>query len=114
MQRAVLDHARQRGGVDHQAAVVGDDDALDPDVAGLAVDLDLADLRDHGLAAIRVGDAAARRDVAGAAARVRRRARIPAELLGCRLDAGDGARALEAGIVLRAPLYQLQSELNRI
>ena len=63
------------------------DEPLHPDAAGAAVDLDLGDLRDDGLTAKGVGDAAAGEDVA-AAARLRRRTRRPSrKLLRRRLDA---------------------------
>ncbi len=43
------------------------DEPLHPDVAGAAVDFDLGDLGDDGLAAVRVGDTTWFRKVAGAA-----------------------------------------------
>ena len=81
-------------GIDDLAAIMGDHEPLDPDLAGGAVDVDLGDRGDAGAVALRIGDAAAVDLVAGLVA-PRRGPRLPAELLGRRLDDGGVARVLD-------------------
>src|SRR5215471_4280362 len=70
--------------IDDLAAVVGDHEAARVDLAGRAIDLHLGDHCHAGTVALRVGDAATADLDAGLA--LRRRTRLPAELLGCRFD----------------------------
>ncbi len=66
VQHAAFERAAHRLRIDHQPAIVRADDALHPDAAGAAIDLDLGDLRDDGLTAVGVGDAATGEDLATA------------------------------------------------
>ncbi len=77
-----------------------------------AIHFDLGDHRDDRVAAVRVGDAAARGDVARGA-RLRRRPRVPAVLLGGRFHDGQRARLAEH-VVLGARLEHLEPELHGI
>ena len=114
VQRGAFDGTAQRLGVDHQAAVVSNHGALDPDAPGLAIDLDFDELRDDRLIAVRVGDAAAREHVTIAALRVRPRARLPAELLGRRLQHRDRTCPLEAVVIVSGRGQHPHAELERV
>src|SRR6202012_5796107 len=78
--------------VDGEAAILGAPDLVDPDLAGVAVDLDLRDVRRVGSVAERHADAATG-DHTGAAARVagRRRTRLPGRHLRDHVDHVDEA-----------------------
>ena len=89
--------------IDDLAAVVRDRELARPDLAGAAVDVDLGDDRAGGAVALRIGDAAAGDRVAGLVL-ARRGPRVPAGLLGRRLDHRDVARVLDVP----------QPELDRI
>src|SRR5262249_26788455 len=98
-----LDGVPQPVGIDDLAAVVGDRELARPDLAGRAVDVDLGDDRNAGAVALRVGDAATA-DLAAGLVATRRRPRLPARLLGRRLDHRDVARVLDVA----------QAELDRV
>src|SRR5690606_31160892 len=74
--------------VDHEPAVVRDEEALRPDAPAAPVDFDLADRRDVRAEAAVDRNAAPRHDVAGGA-RARRRTRLPSGELLHRLQNRD-------------------------
>ena len=114
MEHAALDGAAQRLGVDHQSAVVRAHQPLHPDVAGLAIHLDLGDLRDDRLVAERVRDAASGQNVSRCRVGFGEGRGIPAVRLRRRLEHRDGTRALEPAVVGGAGREQLHAELERV
>jgi hypothetical protein len=85
------DAAPEPVGVDDQPAIMRDGECARPDLADATVDLDLGDDRDDGTRASGVGDATSHQRIAGAVG-ARRRARLPLDTLGGRLDDGVVAR----------------------
>src|SRR3984893_1987014 len=79
--------------IDDLAAVMADHEAARVDLTGRAIDLHLGYHRHAGAVALRIGDAAAV-DLHARLA-LRRRTWLTAEIFGCRLDDGNGARLLE-------------------
>jgi hypothetical protein len=64
VEHAAFERAAQSLGIDDKAAIVRADESLDPDMSGLAIHLDLRNLRNDSLTTVRVRDAAAGQDVA--------------------------------------------------
>src|SRR5439155_4316894 len=83
-----LDRVAQPLGIDDETAVMRDREFLCPNASGLPVDLDLGDRRDNGPGTKRVGNSAAREDIAVATFGIGRWARFPAGPLGGGLDNG--------------------------
>ena len=103
VQRSAFQGAAKALGIDDQTAVVGTYQPLRPYMAGLAIHFHLGDLRNNGLAAECVRDAAAGQDVS-LAERFGRRARIPAVGFCGGFQNGNGPRAPEPAVIGRGGL----------
>jgi len=89
-----LDTALELLGVDDQPAIMRHSEFARPDFAGVTVNLDLGDDRNHRTRALPIGDAAPGQHIAIAVG-IRRGPRLPLGALGRRFDHGDVALRLQ-------------------